>query len=299
MRQKKKSYYGVWSILAIFILAGVFFLHPLKAEAAPFKAGGIAAEKLKVGKYYLWDAMDNTLRVSTSESGKGKVIARAPKGRNIGGYVSDGSTVYYPEIDVNTSLGYIYSVKINGKNRTYIGKVNKICMGILAYNNGNLYIGHNLSPSFNGSYDTYRLNIKTKKGKSVLKGAAPALFGTQYKHYIVFFGVPSHENSGGASDAYIFNSKTEKAVKISSKALRVNFSSGKVYYIEWIKNGSVKIMRCDLTGKNKKTLVKKLSVDFSAEITSKYVYYGKGDKYYRFDLKTKKSTRISKSKFQW
>ena len=77
--------------------------------------------------------------------------------------MSDGATVYYPEIDAKTSTGYIYSIKINGKKRTLIGKVKKMTIGILACNSGNLYVGYN--NRYDGSYDTYRLNIKTKKGK--------------------------------------------------------------------------------------------------------------------------------------
>lgn len=257
-------------------------------------------ERLKMGKYYLWDASDNTLRVSTSKKGKGKVIARASKGRTIGGFVSDGATVYYPEIDKKTSSGYIYSIKINGKKRTYIGKVKKIFAGVLACNNGNLYIGCN--DFGNGSYDTYRLNIKTKKGKIVLKNAAPMITPSrQYKHYVIFMGLPLHENYGWSCDAYIFNSKTEKAVKISNKAFSgsLNFSSGKVYYAEYIDGKSVRIKCCSPAGKSKKTLVKKLSADLVGTITSKYVYYMKDNKYYRYDLKTKKLKRISENKYKW
>lgn len=299
MNAQKKLTHGLWGILAICILAGICFIRPVKVEAAPFKAGGsYMGERTKVGKYYLWDTSDNTLRVSTSKTGKGKVIARASKGRTIGGYVSDGATVYYPEIDTKTSTGYIYSIKINGKKRTLIGKVKKIFGGILACNSGNLYIGCN--DHSDGSYDTYRLNTKTKKGKTVLKNAAPIVPGTQYKHYIIFVGAP-HGNSGWSYDAYIFNCKTEKAVKISSKALggTPDFSSGKVYFAEYIDGKSVRIKCCSPAGKSKKTLVKKLSADLIGEINAKYVYYMKGNKYYRYSIKTKKSKKISKSKYQW
>ena len=213
--------------------------------------------------------------------------------------MSDGATVYYPEIDAKTSTGYIYSIKINGKKRTLIGKVKKMTIGILACNSGNLYVGYN--NRYDGSYDTYRLNIKTKKGKVILKNAAPLVAtDSQYKHYIHLAGLP-YDDSGNSYGSYILNCKTDKAVKISSKARSGNlrFSSGKVYYAEYMDGKSFRIKCCTPAGKSKKTLVKKLSADLIGEINAKYVYYMKGNKYYRYGIKTKKSKKISESKYQW
>lgn len=169
---------------------------------------------------------------------------------------------------------------------------------ILACNSGNLYIGCN--DHSDGSYDTYRLNTKTKKGKTVLKNAAPIVPGTQYKHYIIFVGAP-HGNSGWSYDAYIFNCKTEKAVKIIfRKSIFCRIYRRKVCQNKMLQSGRKKQSNKALGGTlDFKTLVKKLSANLIGEINAKYVYYMKGNKYYRYSIKTKKSKKISKSKYQW
>lgn len=293
MKEQKKLNYSLLGILTLCILCGVCFAHPVKTEAATFKMGSSWKEgKTKAGNYYLWIS-DSTLYASTSKTGKGKAIAKAPKGHSIeGGFLSDGSTVFYTEFDLDEKKPFdrIYSVKINGKKRTLIAKVKKV-YSIQAYYNGNLYIA---CGDF-GSLGTYRLNTKTKKGKNILKDATPF---DQYKQYLLF---ANGGLSGESHNAYIFNCKTEKAVKISNKVMmgELNFASGKVYYAEKVNGTSVRIKSCSLTGKNKKILVPKLSADIYniGKITSKYVDYMKDNKYYRYNIKTKKSKKISKNEF--
>lgn len=295
MNKQKNLSYGLLGILIFCFLADVCFIHPIKAEAAEFKMGKLSASnRVEAGKYYLW-LSGNTLYASTSKTGNGKVIVESSKSIPLyQRFVTNGSVLYYSETDSN--FAYIYSVKMNGKNKKLIGKV-KNGYGIEGYYNGNLYV----IDSKIGSMNTYRLNIKTKKWKCIQKGAAPY---AQYKEYMLLL------NDDLRGNAYVFNCKTEKSVKISSKVQipgGLSFVSGKIYYSESINNSSVKIKSCSLNGKNKKTIAAKLYADHMGKITSKYVYYIKyrdnginyDYEFYRYDIKTKKSKKISESKFQW
>lgn len=297
MKKQKRLNFSLLGVFMLCILAGFFLAHPMKVEAASSKTLGVwtVAEgpRVKEGKYYFWLSENkNELLVSTSKKGKGKAVAKASKGRYFDGViVFDGSKVFYAEKDNNS--GYIYSVKISGKNRKSLAKVkNMYC--IQAYYNGDLYVagGSNM--------DTYRLNTKTKKIKRIAKKAVPV---DQYKQYLLL----ANGWTGTSQNAYLYNCRTGKSVKISNKvmAYSANFASGKVYYAERINNKTTRIMRCGLNGKNKKTVVKKLSAaPYSiGKMTSGYVYYVKTDnnyneKYYRYNIKTKKSAQVSQSKYQ-
>lgn len=299
MRQQKKLKYGFLSIMVFCILAGIFFIHPMKTQAASFKTGFFYGDnRVKTGKYYFWMS-DNTIYASTSKTGTGKVVAKASKGRSIyylGGFVTDGSVLYYTEMEVDKegtpAFAYIYSVKISGKNRTLIGKV-KDGHSIQAYYNGKFYLTYLIDRDISHQ-GTYRFDMKTKRGRSIHKNAIPV---GQYKQYLLVYD-PIRGNPNG----YIYNCKTEKFLRFSSNiggGGALDFASGKVYYAEKINKSSVKIKSCSLTGKNKKTIVAKLSAGFVGKITSKQVYYGKKDNFFCYDIKTKKSKKISERKFQW
>lgn len=287
---KKQKKLGFLGILTICVLAGLCFMKPMKTEAAAFKTVYFDKGREKVGGYYLWSS-NGKIYSSKSKTGAGKVIAKPSKGNQIwGGVVSNGSTVYYNEVRPGEKNDYIYSVKTSGKSRKLIGKV-KDAYSISGYYNGNLYISTGV-----GGMDTYRLNIKTKKAKRIIKKAT---LRDQYKQYMVF-----GDGYTFSGKAYIYNCKTGKFVKISNKVISgLSFSSGKVYYAEKVNASSITIKSCSLTGKNKKTHVKKLSADLynTRKITSRYVYYmkTKGSKYkcYRYDMKTKKSKEISEKSY--
>ncbi len=295
MEKQKKL--GLLGILMFCVLAGICFAHPIKAEAAAFKTIVFANEKReKVGGYYLWRASDGSaLYVSKSKTGKGKIIAKSSKGVFNEEVLSNGSLVYYTYYSNNShdDNGQIYSVKIDGKNRKYIGKV-KYAYRIQAYYNGNLYIWDADWPN----NSIYRLNIKTGKVKCIQKSA---MLCDQYKHYLLIRNINKFD--GKYSNAYIYNCKTRKSIKISNKVFSgLNFVSGKVYYAEKVNNKSISIKSCSLTGKSKKTLVRKLSANLhnTGKITSRYVYYmnPEASKCYRYDMKTKKSKKISQKAYE-
>ncbi|MCI8560633.1 MAG: hypothetical protein HFH03_05880 [Dorea sp.] len=287
---KKTKKWGLLCIFTLCIMAGLCFVKPMKAEAASFQTTSLESGQKKIGGTYFWKK-NGKIYASKSKKGAGKVIAEPGGWGNI---VTNGSVVYYSQLSPNAAYGYVYSVKTSGKDRKRIAKVKDLYQ-IAAYYNGNLYISYGL---IGPDMSTYRLNVKTKKGKKIGK---ELVVYDQYKQYLLLHHATYMSREGGIrNNAYIYNCKTGKSVKISNKVVSgLNFSSGKVYYAEKINAKSVRIKSCSLTGKNKKTLVKKLSANRYniGKITSKYVYYWADSKgkqqYYRYDIKKKKAKKIS------
>lgn len=296
-------------VFALF-LTSICLAPPVRAEAARFKAIYPVAEKQKVGKYYIWsyDSGGDSYKVyaSTSKTGKGKVIAKNILGCS--DILTDGSMVYYPAKKSNAY--YIYSVKMDGKNCKTVGKINSkkaTLENIAAYYNGKLY----LTGGYNMSYSTLCLDLKTKKWKCVQEGASPGKVSGEYQYgEYLFLGINYHAKGAG----YVFNCGTQNSVKISDMPLSYGgFASGKVYFAERIGEkpyqqgySYIRVRTCDLNGKNKKTIAKLPEGSSLEKVTSKYIYYkvysggmgyGGTIKYYRYNIKTKQSKKITKHAF--
>ncbi|HCT92300.1 MAG TPA: hypothetical protein DF613_13130 [Lachnospiraceae bacterium] len=301
MKKHKKIHYDILGLMSVCFLMGIFLAVPVKAEAATFQTGW-GSDKMKTGKYYVWvDDKSDSVVVSTSQSGDGRVIATASGKREMNGsFMSDGSTVFYAEkiYKEDYALDYIYKISIQGKRRTYIGKM-KDMNNFEACYGGNLYVScWDFREDYQGEFDPchiYRINIKTGKTKCVVKNAT---VDSQYKRYLLA-SAPT-DAAYAPRNFYVFDCKTEKAVRIGKNIRFASFSANKVYYAEGINDTAIRVLSCSLSGKNKKTIVKKLTVDGGAgvgRITSKYVYYLKGGKPRRYNIKTKKSEKISEKKY--
>lgn len=298
---KKNLNYRALGILIFCFLAGICFAQPIRANAAGFKTIYPVAEKQRVGKYYLWsyDSGGSSYKVyaSTSKKGKGKVIAKNILGCSH--ILTDGSVVYYPVRKSDAT--YIYSVKMNGNNRRLVGKINSkkaLLESISAYYGGKLYLSTGSS--------TLCLDLKTQKWKCVQEGAAPGKSSGeyQYREYLIL-----SRNYHASGAGYIFNCRTEKSVKISGKPFSYGgFASGKVYFAERIGEtpyhqgySYMRVRTCDLNGKNKKTIAKFPEGSVLEKGTSKYIYYrvygGAVCKYYRYNIKAKKSKEITKDAY--
>lgn len=282
------------SFLLLFLFAGIsaFLAPPAEADAASYVRTGRTE---KTGKYYVWgDYSTNTLRISTSKSGNGTVLATPAAGRTIGSYaLSNGSYVYYLELKYSdfTNIGYIYRIKTNKTGKKYVGKIKNADWPVAYYNNClyfSCYAGNDST-----LIHTYRFHLKTKNTKKVASNFSTAF---SYGKYLV--GGP---NSGAVLPLpiYIYNCKTNKKVRITKVGSTYARVGKKLYYGEYINKdyqtvNTFRIRSCNFTGSGKKTIVKSIKASDLLKITSTYVYYSKYTgskyKYYRYNLKTKKTT---------
>ncbi|MCI8327449.1 MAG: hypothetical protein HFI37_06705 [Lachnospiraceae bacterium] len=298
MKKRKHLYLH---LLTLCFLAAFFFVVPVKAQASSCRQ---CNRETKIGKYYIWnDYNSHSLRISTSKSGNGKVLAKPSAGRSIAAFcISDGSTVYYAENGAYNSAGnctsYIYKIRVNGKGRTKIGKL-KNSSGPKAYYKGNLYLSC-FDQSDGTLIHTYSMSVKTGKAKRIMKNAAIQQQNGQY--------LLASPNSGAVIplDLYIYNCKTKKQVRITKKSVSANIVGKKLYYAECVKdhgtNSTFRIRSCNLSGKSKKTIKGTLNASGIGKITSKYVCYYiyknyGGYRYYRYDFKSKKAKEISYSSY--
>lgn len=287
MKMKRMKQLGILGALTLCILMGVFFVRPIQAEAAGTKirvmVGGMP--KVKAGKYYLWWRNDK-IYSSKSKTGKGEVLSKGVKevSSNI---LVDGSTVYYCG-QVRKGFSHIYSVRLDGKNRKLLGK-GKGVFQIRDYYNGSLYLD-NYPEDMAVKCNSYRINAKAKKMKLIQKDA---FIGPRYKQWVL---LPDDDAVG----CRVYNSKTGKSVRVSERAVNGCLESGKVYYQEELRGGGYQLRSCSLAGKNKKTVMKKCPGELCGA-TSRYLYFrswNSGDiRYTRYDMKTKKSQKISKKTY--
>lgn len=301
MKKQKSFHLG---LLALCLLACLFFALPVKAQAATFKE---CSRDTKTGKYYIWsDQNDNAIRISTSKSGIGKLLVKAASGRYMShGCISDGTTVYYVErgaIDKNGNhKGYICKIKVNGTGKSRVGTLKNACCP-KAYYKGSLYLDC-YDTSDPTVVHTYRMTVKSGKTKRAMKNASVMEQSGQY--------LLARPNSGAICplSLYIYNCKSGKAVCITKKGSIANFVGKKVYYAEYVKGGGgpdsiLRIRSCSLTGKSKKTIVAKIKTYAAERITAKYVYYRTMSansynwRYYRYDIKKKKAAKMSQSKYE-
>lgn len=299
----KKQRLLFFSLLALFFLVCLMPAARVKAKESTFRQCG---REVKTGKYYIWrDDSSRCLYISTSKSGNGKVLVKPSAGRQIeSGQISDGSTVYYVETKTSeyygNCTGYVYRIKVNGSGKKQIGKLKNISEPT-AYYNGNLYftcIDKN-DPTL---MHTYRMNVKNGATKRAIKNV---YVSGQKGQYLL-----ARPNTGALMPLplYVYNCKTGKAVCITKKGGTANFSGSKIYYSEFVKEsygGSDNIFRirsCTLSGKGKKTLANNIKATYTGMTTSKYAYYyvynsSSDQKYYRYNLKTKKKSRISQADY--
>ena len=297
MKKQNKLYYGIWSVLAICLFAGIFFAFPMKAEAASFETFSIyyRNEKHKIGNYEIWFE-DTSVGIYVSASGSTKLLVTPSEGHTIGtSFMSDGSTLYYTEGYFSDPFSYFYEVKLDGTGLTYLGKIESNNINFTTYYNGNVYFNAGMKKNWN----VYQLNPNTKTIVPFLKGMKMGT--TLYNQNVIVTGRKGYGDVTAPRKCYIFNFATGKKIKISNKACGASFASGKVYFVERINSSSVRIKSCNLSGKKKKTVAKSLPITSAAiigKITSKYVYYNANIvKYYRYNYKTKKSKKIKEKQY--
>lgn len=286
--------------LCLLMVFSVTFLASQKADAASFQR---STRETKVGGYYVWgDYSSNTLRISGSKSGSGKLLAKPSKGRRISSLcLSNGSVVYYSELSAfdrnGNSVGYIYKIQTGSKKKTYLGKLRNVC-SIDAYYGNKLYVS--CSPSSDPTVlHTYELDLKTKKSRCVMKNTQVLIQQGQY-----LIGSP---NTGAIVPLplYSYNCKTGKRTQITKTCGGYQLVGKKIYYTEYLSEQSVSTFRirsCNPSGSGKKTVLKSLKASSVGKLSSRYIYYyiyDRGFKYYRYDLKTKKSSRVSSSQYQY
>lgn len=229
-------------------------------------------------------------------------------------YPSDVKRSEVKKITSNGSVYYYYACKVNGKKTTYKKCMNKIKELQKNAKYLELYYSDNVYPD-------YAIEFKDKEFTH--NGCK---FYTGYKTYVYYPSVYKEKKNGtlqilqemavilGRRDKYIYTTKYSEIMDLNSLFV-INANTGKirrissttdgclattkkyVYYPSYLKykenDVAFKIYRCNLQGKNKKVMTKKIIAKYIVKCTSTYVQYQKGSAQYKYYYSSGKVKKVS------
>lgn len=268
-----------------------------KAEEFIFDDWGQPLKTKIYGKYYWSDF--NSIYVSDSKSGAGKVLASAPSGYFIDDYiVTNGTRMYYSvkSTDYTNEATIFYRVQNSGKSKPVKIKKVKSNNWIVSYytGNGNLYSYKYSNEA--GCYQLYSLNVKSGRYARVNKdfNVLEATGGSRY-----IYGWSSVPSDG----LKIYDCKTKKLLrKIKPEETKdptgyskntiqdAMVSGGKLYYMELGYYETI-VFETSLSGKTKPKEIFREQTEEMRKLRNGKFYFAQMDedwnlKYYTMDVKT-------------
>ena len=306
---KANTLTGKFVLIAVLIAVLLTALAvPMPAEAATaaksYKAEefiyGDWGEPLRIkiyGKYYWSDF--NSIYVSDSKTGSGKVLASAPSGYFIAdNFVTNGTRIYYSvkSTDYTNEATIFYRVQNSGKYKPVKIKKVKSNNWIVSYytGNGNLYSYKYSNDA--GCYQLYSLNVKSGTYKRVNKNFK-VLEATGGSRYI--YG----SDNAGDSGLKIYDCKTKKLLRTikpektkDPTGYSINYiqdamvSGGKLYYMELGYYETI-VFETSLGGKTKPKEIFREQTEEMRKLRNGKFYFAQMDenwelKYYTMDVKT-------------
>lgn len=219
---------------------------------------------------------------------------------NITSALTDGNgNVYYAQWQFDDGYGTVYRITDNGETSKIftaknLTKITGIYGGYIYYIK-EIFKSHELADVHFCKY-----NLKTKKSSTIKKKAWNLYTNTDTRgRYMLFQGFSQDILDTSVT---LFDAKTGKAYKITSKGREAHFSGSKIYYSSgwsWQENKKSKVICCDLNGKNKKTVYQALNKYVPICTSSKCMYFykslGGGHNnydFYAYIFKTKKFVKI-------
>lgn len=218
--------------------------------------------------------------------------------------LSNGSSVYFIVDDMVAENARLYYVMCDGRGLDLIAEIPHLEDGngrLLSYYNGQIYYYTDWEDDmFTFHRDIYSISLKTGKTYKRVSNVSPYRTTTKVStRYIACRG----ESSDNYLKTYIYDCK-EKTKEGLGRVTSLSVVSKKLYYGAYRDAGGFYIYKEALSGRGKRTRVATLKNAYDlGDITSKYVYWYKFDNnnnhvYYRYNLETKKSSKISKDKFK-
>lgn len=271
MKMKK----GVLITFICILLLGMIPI-PVNAAASTYKQYNTYTSKgTKIGTYHIkWHYKTGLYSI------KGKKKVKIAGKNSHAAVLSNKKKLYY-----SVTKGkhyYIYSVKMNGKNKKRIVK------GNLPYNDScfNLEYGYRNKVYFVTDLDpgTLRVvNVKTKKTKKLAKNVTSTTQSGNYLYLDPYMG-----DAFGGQPLRVLTVHNDK-VKTISRCANYTVRNKTLYYSNYkktLKKGFlVDVLKCKRNGSKKKYLAKNIKIICSWNISSKGMSYldeNDKEKYYKF-----------------
>lgn len=282
--------YHCWNLFTISEKYGKYYCY-IDREW-PYRGSGDLSEYYYLYKYTSETANPQKIYISRSYKD------------NITSTLTDGNgNVYYAKYQRGTNgYGTVYRISNKG-NTTKIFNAKNLT-NITGIYGGHIYYTKEFYSDNepDGPVDVHfcKFNIKTKKSVTLKKKAFNLYTNSDTNGRYMLF----ERFTTGNMDVPIsvFDAKTGKFYKITNKGFKPHFSRGKIYYSsgwDWQNKKSI-IIRCDLNGKNKKTICqidgKYVPLSTSSKCMYFYKYLGGGHNnydFYAYIFKTKKFVKVN------
>ena len=219
--------------------------------------------------------------------------------------LSNGSYVYFVIKDSVAQNGRLYQVMCDARGLTQVAELPNLYQTgrLVNYYNGQVYYYAMWSDDIlNYNYVIYSASVKTGNVYKRRSNAEPYRTTTKTNtRYIAYTNM--NYDSANYRKIYIYDCK-EKTAQSIGKAVSLSVVSQKLHYGIQRNDGGYYIYKEALSGREKRTLVTTLkSAEGLGKITSTYIYWYKFDNnfnrvYYRYNMETKKSSKISQEKFK-
>lgn len=261
--------------LLIFLFTVLCFsnLNLLEVKAATaYKKINVTRDNVKVGEVTFsstWSESDGWSIYM--QKGADKYLLDSGKGLS-GILLTNGSDVYYEMSTQDHSLCTVYKKKIGSSYRKKVFSVNTYTFELCGYRNNKLYYIRELDPGKFCSYD-----LKTKKIKTLMNNVTVA---SQYGKYFI---TTPYTGDIGAIELKSYNTSSGKIKTISKKTIAYSVISKRIYYVNLLSAESklysgnaykIDVVRCDLNGKNRKTLLSKKTIKgYIVAIGKNYIKY--------------------------
>ena len=274
-------------ILSVLLTLSIIRI-PTKVDAAtPYKlinlwdkkatVGGVKFSSKRendTGKVTIYYKINNKTKVLVSGEGLGTTV------------LTNGRWVYYVATNDVSYNFYKQDLRNGRKTKIFSEKSPDMSVELSGFYKNKLYYVNGIDPGTLCYFD-----LKSRKKKKVMNNVTLA------EQYGSIFLCTPYEGDVGASSLRFYDAKSNSKKTITKNKMGYRVISKKLYYVEYIRaydsnqeymdpeDYICNVVRCDLTGKNKKVLLKDKRINgYVSKITSSYIQYTN----YDFDNDTSK-----------
>lgn len=264
-------------ILLISLILSTIFT-PIKVEAAtPYKLINLWEKKVTVGGVKFSSKTDaDTGKVTIYYKTNNKTRVLASEERLDFNILTNGRWVYYVVAASESSYNiFKKDIKTGKKSKVFSEKSTEMWVSLCGLYKNKLYYVNGIDPGTLCSYD-----LKSGKKKKVMNNVTRA---EQFEN--VFLCTP-YEGDVGPTILRSYDAKHDLRKTITNNNMSYQVISNHLYYVEYVKAYDANldymdpvdyicnIVRCDLSGKNKKVLLKNKRINGSViKITASYIQY--------------------------
>ena len=279
------------ALLVILILATIYIPEGVNA-ATEYKVINLSEKHVSVGKVKFSstrDADSGKVTIYYKTNNKTKILASEVGLDCV--ILTNGRYAYYIVADDETTYSvFKKDIKTSSNKKLFSEKTSDFGMSLSGIYKNKLFYVKGIDPGTLCSYD-----LKSGKKKKIMENVTQA-----EQHGNVFLCTP-YEGALGPSTLRAYDAKNNEKKTITKNKMSYQVIRNHLYYVEYVRaydsnshyvnpeDYICKVVRCNLTGKNKKVLLKNKRIQgYVSKITSSYIEYT----HYDYSNNTQKVYRL-------